>query len=199
MATVDFAQYVMPRPTDIVRWQHAPGAEFHPAIVTQRGRSGISVMVFAPGTRVATPKDGVLHVSDPRVKQLITVVDGLWDFTQEHLDLAALKEAVSELFVQGGKLNDRVYWWESKGAKSLEVEARLSGFEKKIDEGLKAIDKGSRIAEITGMISRLLDEKLQGFYEVKEREFHKSIDERFKSFQQIEERLKRLEEAFLAR
>lgn len=199
MATVDFAQYVMPRPTDIVRWQHAPGAEFHPAIVTQRGRSGISVMVFAPGTRVATPKDGVLHVSDPRVKQLITVVDGLWDFTQEYLDLAALKEAVSELFVQGGKLNDRVYWWESKGAKALEVEARLSEFEKKINEGLKAIDKGSKVAEFTSLVIKILDERLQGFYEVQGRDLHKILDDRFKPFQQIEERLKRLEEAFLAR
>lgn len=186
MATVDFAHYVMPRPTDIVRWQHAPGAEFHPAIVTQKGRSGISVMVFASGTRVATPKDGVLHVSDPRVKQLITVVDGLWDFTPEHLELTALKEAVSELFIQGGKLNDRVYWWESKGAKALEVEARLSEFEKRIS------DKSARIADI-------VDERLRGFYEVKDREFKKIIDERFKELNQIEDRLKRLEEAFLAR
>lgn len=133
--------YVMPRPTDIVRWQHAPGAEFHPAIVTQHGRSGISVMVFASDTRVATPKSGVLHVSDPRVKQLITVIDGLWDFTPEHLEFATLKETVSELISQMSKLNDRIYWWESKGARSLEVEAKLTELGKLVEDRLKKLEE----------------------------------------------------------
>lgn len=91
------AAYKMPRPTTIVQWQHAPGGEFSPAIVTRVGRTAISVMVFPTESRVGVPKDGVSHVSDPRAKTMVAPESGLWDFTEEYRVVQKLVEAVEKM------------------------------------------------------------------------------------------------------
>lgn len=89
--------YKMPCPTTIVQWQHAPGGEFSPAIVTRVGRTAISVMVFPTESRVGVPKDGVSHVSDPRAKTMVAPESGLWDFTEEYRVVQKLVEAVERM------------------------------------------------------------------------------------------------------
>lgn len=71
---------------DVVLWKHNHGsAEQAPAIVTDVGQSGISVLMFAPGQRQGTVRDGVRHSTDPANKTVISSDVGVWDYTETHL------------------------------------------------------------------------------------------------------------------
>jgi hypothetical protein len=83
--------YEMPRPPmGLVHWFNAPGVEPTPAIVTGIGRSAIAVALVPTDSRVVLPKDGVMHVSDPRAKTAANPESGFWDFTPEHKALMKL-------------------------------------------------------------------------------------------------------------
>jgi hypothetical protein len=76
---------------DIVLWKHNPASqETAPALVTEVGQFGIAVVMFAPGQRQGTTRDGVRHVSDPALKTVITSDTGVWDYTETHKRLLAL-------------------------------------------------------------------------------------------------------------
>jgi hypothetical protein len=86
--------YRMPKPPAVVVWRHVPGGEPVNAVVTKVGRTAISVMLFPPDSRVGVPKEAVMHVSDPRVKTLVSPESGVWDYEESHKLLLAVARAV---------------------------------------------------------------------------------------------------------
>jgi hypothetical protein len=87
------SSFVMPpiAQGDIVLWKHnTTSQETAPAIVTEVGQFGIAVVMFAPGQRQGTTRDGVRHASDPALKTVITSDTGVWDYTETHKRLLAL-------------------------------------------------------------------------------------------------------------
>jgi hypothetical protein len=92
--------FQMPIPTiGLVVWRHTPDSEPYAAVVTKRGKTAISVMVFPPDSRGGLPKDGVLHINDPRLKGTQASPDsGCWDFTDATKELKALVDSLG-----GGK------------------------------------------------------------------------------------------------
>jgi len=84
--------YVMPVPPAMVVWRNAPGGEPNYAAVTRLGKSAISVMIFAPESRVGTPKDGVRHISDPLNANQGLSDSGVWEFTEESKQLRILQD-----------------------------------------------------------------------------------------------------------
>lgn len=172
-------EYVMPRPTDIVRWQHVPGSEFNPAVVTQRGRSAISIMVFPPESRFGTPKSGVLHVSDPRAKTLVSVGDGLWDYTEEHLNFLGVMDRVSAMLGKMEAMKDRSQWMEAHVVQTTVMDARLADLR---------TDLETMISTQSESFDAYINQVLNG------------LKDGFKTrFSDIEGRIKQLEDAFLNR
>lgn len=188
----DVERYVMPRPTDIVRWQHAAGSEFNPAIVTQKGRSAISVMVFPSESRFPIPKGGVLHVTDPRAKTLVAVGDGLWDYTEEHLAFLGVMDRVSGMLVKMQEMSDQSQWLSANSVKALSLEARLSELQTHLE---------SAIASQSESLDAYLNQVLNGFKDgIKSRLLE--LEARIAALAEstaLEERIKQLEEAFLNR
>lgn len=87
------APYTMPpiAQGDVVLWRHNVGSiETAPALVTDVGQSGISCLMFSPGQRQGTARDGVRHASDPALRTVITSDTGVWDYTETHKRLLAL-------------------------------------------------------------------------------------------------------------
>ena len=79
----------------LVLWRHTPDGEASPAAVTRVGQNAIAVMIFPPDSRAGIPKDGVMHVSDPRAKTLAQPDAGLWDYTDETKLLMRLADALA--------------------------------------------------------------------------------------------------------
>jgi hypothetical protein len=79
---------------DIVLWRHNVGSlDSAPAIVVEVGQFGIAVVMFSPGSRQGTIRDGVRHCSDPALKTVISSDTGVWDYTDTHKRLLALFNA----------------------------------------------------------------------------------------------------------
>lgn len=96
--SVNPSEWKMPHPPAIVLWRNAPGGEVSYAIVTKYNKQSISVMIFPPESRVGVPKDGVRHFDDPWNKiQGLNSDSGVWEYTYEDRELAALKRTVAEL------------------------------------------------------------------------------------------------------
>jgi hypothetical protein len=95
--TVD--NYEMPKPpVGAVLFYPAIGNEPVPALVTQVGKRAVNLLAFPPDTRGGIPRDGVRHIDDPDVRRsTATATLGVWDFTDEHKQLAAQRRLLAQL------------------------------------------------------------------------------------------------------
>jgi hypothetical protein len=87
------APYTMPpiAQGDVVLWRHTRDShETAPALVVEVGQLGISVLLFSPGSRQGTIRDGVRHASDPALKTVIQSDTGVWDYSETHKRILAL-------------------------------------------------------------------------------------------------------------
>ncbi len=69
----------------------------HAAFVTKRGHDSVCLAILHPNSHNFTIRDGVRHVSDPRVKQVEFLESGGWDHTPATLRLQKLEEIVARL------------------------------------------------------------------------------------------------------
>jgi hypothetical protein len=78
---------------DVVLWRHNVGSALPaPALVTGTGQFGVSVVMFPPDQKVGTVRDGVRHSSDPANRVVISSDTGVWDYTETHKLLLALRD-----------------------------------------------------------------------------------------------------------